>query len=256
VLTAGVDAGTRTTKAVILKGDQVVGRGLARTGFVPEDAARQALEEALRGAGLAWGDLGPIVATGAGRKALSFIHGDVTEVRANARGAICLHPAARTIIDVGAEEARAIRCNPAGRVLDFTLNDKCAAGAGAFVESMAHALQVSLEEMGPLSLQSQNPVPMNAQCVIFAESEVISLIHARTPRADIARSIHQAIASRTVAMLRRVGAQPDVVLVGGLAQNVGFVDSLQRELGLEVVVPEYPEFVGAVGAAWVARDQV
>lgn len=256
MITAGVDAGTRATKAVILKGDQMVGRGLAMTGFDPENAARQALEEALREAGLAWGDLACIVATGAGRKALSFIHGDVTEVRANAQGAACLHPAARTVIDVGAEEARAIRCNPAGRVLDFVVNDKCAAGAGAFIESMARVLEVSLEEMGPLSLQSRNLVPLNAQCVIFAESEVISLIHACTPKADIARSIHEAIASRTVAMLRRVGAQPDVVVVGGLARNVGFVGSLQGKLGLEVVVPEHPEFVGALGAAWVARGQV
>ncbi len=255
MITAGIDIGAKTTKVVVLKDDEVVGRGLAVTGFDQEVAAREALEEALGQAGLRWDDVARIVATGAGRKAISFAHDDVTDVGADARGAAFLHPAVHTVIDVGAEEGRGIRCNQTGRVLDFAVNEKCAAGAGTFTEAMARALEIALEEMGPLSLQAQNPVPMNAQCVIFAESEVVSLIHARIPKADIVRSVHDAIASRIISMVRRVGVEPDVMLIGGLAYNVGFVDSLKRGLGIEVVVPEYPDFVGALGAALVGREQ-
>ncbi|HEB84113.1 MAG TPA: CoA activase, partial [Bacteroidetes bacterium] len=150
---------------------------------------------------------------------------------------------------------RAIKCNPDGKVEDFAINEKCAAGSGAFTEAMARALEVTVEELGRLSLQSSASVPMNAQCAVFAESEVVSLLHAKTPKQDIAKAIHDAIASRIVSMARRVGINPAVAVIGGMAKNVGFIDSLNRALGQEVLIPEDPAFITAFGAALIAAER-
>ncbi len=175
---------------------------------------------------------------------------------AAARGAVFLAPQVRTVIDVGAEEGRAARISGKGRVLDFAVNERCAAGTGAFLEAMARALEVPLEELGPLALQSTRSVPLNAQCVVFAESEMISLIHANIPKADIARAVHQAIADRLASLARRVGVEPTVMLVGGVARNIGLVEVLKNELDTEVIVPEFPESVCALGAALMAQADI
>lgn len=252
--TAGVDCGAKTVKVVVMKGTEVIGRSLVLAGVDTRGAVERAYDEALSRAGVSREDVGKVLATGSGKLQVGPRHGTVTEVTADARGAVFLCPGARTVIDVGAEEGRAIRVDARGRVLDFAVNDKCAAGTGAFVEAMARALEVELDEMGPLSLRSSKAVPMNAQCAVFAESEVVSLVHAKTPKEDMARAIHDAIADRIVSIVRRVGTVPDVLLVGGLAKNVGFVQALSRGLGIEVLVPEGPEFVGATGAAIIAAD--
>ena len=158
------------------------------------------------------------------------------------------------MIDVGAEEGRAIRCTEEGKVMDFALNEKCAAGAGAFTEAMSRALEVEIEALGQMSLASTQAIPMNAQCAVFAESEVVSLLHAKVAKEDIARAVHDAIASRIVSLARKIGFEPDVVLIGGVAHNVGFVDSLQRALECEVVIPDDPEYMGALGAALAAVE--
>lgn len=255
--TVGIDMGAKTTKVVILKDGRVVARCMVLTGFDQKEAAEKALAEALQQAGLRREDVKRMVATGVGRKAVPFAQDDVTEVRADARGAVFLFPAAKTVIDVGAEEGRAIKCTPEGKVADFAINEKCAAGAGTFVEAMARALELRLDDMGTLSLRSQKAVPMNAQCTVFAESEVVSLVHAKTPKEDIARAIHDAIASRITSMARRVGIEKDIALIGGVARNVGFVDALRRGLETDgLLIPEDPEFVGALGAALVAVPEV
>ena len=255
MITAGIDMGAKTTKAVILNDDRVVARSLVLTGFEQQQAADKAMADALSQARLSKSDIQAIVATGAGRQAVSWIKGNVTEVSADARAMAFLNTHVRTVIDVGAEEGRAIKCTPNGKVADFAVNEKCAAGAGTFVEAMARALELKLEEMGPLSLQSTTAVPMNAQCTVFAESEVVSLIHQKTPKPDIVRAVHDAIASRITSMARRVGIEKDVALIGGLAHNAGFVEALQRGLEADVLVPADPEFVGALGAALIARDR-
>lgn len=255
MITAGVDCGAKTVKVVVMKGREVLGRGLALAGVDTKGAADLAYEEALRLAGVSREEVARVVATGSGKQQAGPRHGTVSEVSADARGALFLYPGARTVVDVGAEEGRAIRVDAKGRVLDFAVNDKCAAGTGAFVEAMARALEVELDEMGPLSLRSSQAVPMNAQCAVFAESELVSLVHARTPKEDMARAIHDAIADRIVSIVRRVGMEPEVLLVGGLAKNVGFVQALSRGLGVEVKVPAGPEFVGAIGAAIIAGDR-
>ena len=255
-ITAGIDAGAKNTKVVILRDGEVIGRGTSSTGFDQEKAVEKSLARALEDAGMSREDLERIVATGAGRKNVPPAHADVTEVTADARGASSLMPSARTVVDVGAEEGRGISINEKGVVVDFAINEKCAAGAGAFTEAMARALEIPLEDIGRISLESTKSIDMNAQCTVFAESELVTLVHANTPVADIARSVHDAISSRITSMVRRVGLQPEVVLVGGVGYNVGFKKSLEEDLGMHVSVPDNPEYVTALGAALIAAEQL
>lgn len=255
MMTAGIDMGAKTIKVVILNDGQVVAKSIVLGGLDTKQAAEQAFAEALKSANLSFNEIEHITATGAGKREAPLAYDEVTDVGADAKGATFLFPDARTVIDVGAEEGRGIRCDGSGRVIDFVVNEKCAAGAGAFTEAMARALELKLEEMGELSLQATKTVPMNAQCTVFAESEVVSLVHAKTPKADIARAVHDAIASRIISMVRRVGIEREVVLIGGMAKNIGFVDSLKRGLEMNLLVPEEPEFVGALGAALIAVER-
>jgi benzoyl-CoA reductase subunit D len=255
-ITAGIDAGAKNTKVVILRDGEVIGRGTNLTGFDQVEAVEKALEKACADAGISREHIERILATGAGRKNVPPAHADVTEVTADARGAISLMPSARTVIDVGAEEGRGISIDERGSVVDFAINEKCAAGAGAFTEAMARALEIKLEDIGRISLESTKSIDMNAQCTVFAESELVTLVHSNTPVADIARSVHDAISSRITSMVRRVGLKPDVVLVGGVGHNVGFKKSLEEDLGMSVQVLEHPEYVTALGAAIVAREQL
>lgn len=253
MLTLGIDLGIKTTRAVILNDDKIVAHSAVLTGWEPQHAGENALATALDVARCARGDIVRIVATGAGRQAFSLATHHVTEITADARALAFLHPHVRTAIDVGAEEARAFRISD-GRVLDFAVNEKCAAGAGVFIETMARTLEASLDEMSALAYQATGAVTLNSQCTVFAESEVVSLIHAQTPRAEIARAVFVSIAARVATLARRVGIETEIALVGGLAHSAGFVDALQRELGVEIVVPREPAFIGALGAALIARD--
>ncbi len=260
-VSAGIDMGARCVKVVFVQAQdgaapRVVGRHLMFPESLDMDAAAEkAYADALQAAGLGAAQVGRIVATGAARRLARFAHDEVTEVSSGARGAVFLFPAVRTVIDVGAEEGRGIKTSAAGRVIDFAGNEKCAAGAGAFAESMARALQLPLAEFGAASLRSTQAIPMNAQCTVFAESEVVSLIHAATPREDIARAVLDAVASRVCAMVRRVGIEDEVALIGGMVHNPGFVRALQEALGVgRLLLPEAPEYVGALGAALIAQQ--
>ncbi len=255
MVTAGIDMGSKFVKVVILKDGTIQGKAIETTGFEPAVSASKCLELAAKESGLDISSIEHITSTGAGRKTAPHTNSDITDVGAAAKGVVHLIPQARTVIDVGAEEGRGIKIEANGKVIDFAVNEKCAAGAGAFAEAMSRALEVSLEEFGQLSLKSDKSIPMNSQCAVFAESEVVSLVHAKTPKQDISRAVHDAIASRIVSMVRRVGINKDVVLIGGLAYNPGFVDSLTRGLETEVTVPDNPEYIGAMGAAIVAGER-
>jgi len=254
MITAGIDVGAKTIKCVILKDGEIAGKLLVPAGIDTAKTARELFDSLLSRTSIKEGEVEAICSTGAGRKEATFATRDVTEVTADVKGAFHLYPTARSIIDVGAEEGRSIRCNEKGKIIDFAVNEKCAAGAGAFVEAMSRALEVDIEEFGRLSLKSTKEVPMNAQCAVFAESEVVSLIHSNTPTEDISRAVHDAIASRITSMVRKVGFEKDVVLIGGVAKNPGFVDALFRDLKTEIKVPEDPEYVGALGAALIASE--
>ena len=267
MITAGIDMGSRTVKVVLLEDAKVEGapalqfvvkgKHLMFPGDLDADAAAdQAFEEALAAAGLDRGAVGAVYATGAGRKMVKFATDSVTEMSAGAKGVSFFYPSARTIVDVGAEEGRGIKTDGSGKATDFAGNEKCAAGAGSFAEAMSRALQMSLKEFGESSLRSERSIPMNAQCTVFAESEVVSLIHSSTPKEDIAKAVLDAVASRVCAMVRRVGIDNDVVLIGGMVHNTGFVKSLQTAMGVdEIKLPDMPEYVSALGCALLAAAQ-
>lgn len=258
MITAGVDVGAKFAKVVILKDEHVLARAKALVGFDVLKSASEVFETATKEAELSRSNLQRVVATGMGRNAVlqKFpINADevVSEVVAGAAGAYKMVPTAKTVIDVGAEEGRGIKVD-GGKVRDFVINERCAAGAGTFVEAMARALEVKVEDMGPLSLKSADTIPMNAQCCVFAESEVVSLIHSKVSKEDIAKAIHDAIAGRISSMVLRIGVEKDVVLIGGCALNPGFLPPLEKELNTSIIVPEFPEYVSALGAAVIAAN--
>ncbi|MCL6477441.1 MAG: acyl-CoA dehydratase activase [Peptococcaceae bacterium] len=254
MITAGIDVGNKFTKAVILKDGKILSKDMVLSGFDQKKAAEEAFAGAVSKAGIARREISRIIATGAGKGEVAFADAIITEVGADARGAVQLFPSGRLVIDVGAEEARAVKCDDKGKIIDFAINEKCAAGTGSFTEAMARALEVSLEEMGPLALKSTGTIPMNAQCAVFAESEVVSLIHSRISKEDISKAVHDAIAGRIISMARRVGVERDLVITGGMGRNVGFIKSLSDGLEMEVLVPEEPEYVSALGAALAAAE--
>jgi benzoyl-CoA reductase subunit D len=255
MITAGIDMGIQAVKVVILKDAIVVARAKAFSGFEPTKAAEQAFAEALTEAKATCEEVSQVLATGSGMDMAPYSNGNVSMMGADAKAGVFLFPSARTVIDVGAEEARSVKCDERGIMLDFVVNERCAAGAGTFIEAMARALEVKMEEMGPLSLKAERASPINASCVIFGESDVVSLIHRQESKPEIARAVYDAMADRVSSMVHRLGINLDIVLAGGVAKDVGFIESLKRKLGVNILVPEYPEFVGALGAALTAATR-
>jgi benzoyl-CoA reductase subunit D len=256
VITAGIDMGTQSVKVAIVKDGHMVGRGKAFSGFEPSKSAEEACAEALKMAKINEAEVEHVTATGSGMEMATSADSTISMMGADARAGVTLCPSARTVIDVGAEEARAVKCDDHGIMMDFVVNERCAAGAGAFIQAMARALEVKMEEMGPLALQAERASPINASCVIFGESDVVTLIHRQESKPEIARAVFDAMADRVSSMIFRLGLTPNVALVGGVALDVGFVASLKRKLGVEVLIPEHPEFAGAFGAALIAATRV
>jgi benzoyl-CoA reductase subunit D len=249
MISVGIDVGGKNSHIVILKDGEILAKGAAATGIHKAEAAEKLYDKTLKQAALKREDVGSVVATGSAGKRVPFADNVIPDAAADARGINRLFPSARTIIDVGAEEGRAIKINPEGKVLDFAINEKCAAGTGTFVEAMARALEITVEEIANISLNSNQSIPINAQCAVFGESEVVSLIHQKIPKQDIAKAIHDAVAARIASVARIVGLERDVVMIGGMARNVGFVDAFKKEASIEIIVPDDPDFVGALGAA-------
>jgi predicted CoA-substrate-specific enzyme activase len=253
---AGVDIGSLTAKVVILdENRQILAYHVLAQGIVDVNAARACLEAALEKAGLAPGDLSRVVTTGYGRELVRFGDKSITEITCHARGAHFLLPELRTLIDIGGQDSKVIALDSRGLVLDFAMNDKCAAGTGRFLEAMARALGVELSEMGDLALTSQEPAHVSSLCTVFAESEIISLAASGRSKVDILAGVHESIGRRMVSMVRRVGVRPKVGMSGGVAKNPGVVRVLERLLGTPIVVPPEPQIVGALGAALFALDE-
>jgi len=252
MIVAGIDVGGKNLHIILKKEGQILEKASGPAGIKKAEAVEQLYDEILKKAGITRNDVGRVMATGSSAKRVAFADGSIPDAAADARGVNKLVPSARTVIDVGAEEGRAIKVSPEGKVLDFAINDKCAAGTGTFVEAMSRALEVSVNEMSEIALQSTQTLSTNAQCAVFGESEVVSLIHQKTPKPDIARAVMNAIAGRVASVARIVGLEMDVVMVGGMAKNAGFVDSLKKSIDMNIIVPEDPDFVGALGAAEAA----
>jgi predicted CoA-substrate-specific enzyme activase len=247
MLAAGLDIGSRTAKLVVLDGGKMVSSVQIETTPAVGDDARRILASHPHER---------LVVTGYGRAMaeVAFDAPSVTEIKAFARGAGALFAGARAILDIGGQDTKAIVTDGAGRPIRFEMNDRCAAGAGRFLEMMAHALRYSIEEFGAAALAGGDGIKLNAMCAVFAESEVVGLMTRGVPREDVARAVHQAIAGRAGTMLQRMGVSGRVVFAGGGAKNPCLVTMLRGRLGADVLVPEDPQMVGALGAAIIAAE--
>lgn len=250
----GIDIGSTSCEALILNGDQVLAWSIVDTGYNSRRAADLALAEALAKAGLSREQVGPIVATGYGRIAVEFADHQVTEISCYAKGIHYLFPQVRTVIDIGGQDSKVVAVGPAGKPLDFAMNDKCAAGTGRFLEVTARALQLDLSELGACALRARRAATISSTCTVFAESEVISLVAEGVEREEIVAGLCRSIARRVGSMARRVGVDPEVAFAGGVARNVGVVRALEEVLGERLIVPEEPQIVGALGAALIAQE--
>ena len=253
---AGIDLGSQSTKAVILDGDRILAAVTLQTGESAEAEARQAMERALRQANLTLEDLQNVASTGAGRMHAPFAAMQYSTVSCLARGARHLFAQARTVVDAGAESSTAIRLSADGLVADVATNDKCAGGSGTFLDNMSQMLRISLADMGAASLNATKAESISSKCAVFAESEVISLVHRAppVPLPDIVAGIHEAMVDRLFALAQRVGMQPGVVMSGGVAKDIGVVRAMQDRCGLQVSVPDDPQILGALGAALLAQQ--
>ncbi len=249
----GIDIGALTVKAVVLDGaGKVVASGLVRSRHDSRQVAERLVHGMLDREGIVSQDVSYTVVTGYGRVTYDAADEEVSEITCHARGANHLFPAARTVIDIGGQDSKVIRVHPQGYVTDFAMNDKCAAGTGRFLEVMADALELRVEELGSLSQQSQRPVAISSTCTVFAESEVIGQMSRGAPKADIVAGVHLAIANRVAGLAGQVGLEEAVVMTGGVAQNIGVVKALEKQIGLPILLPAQPQLVGALGAALLA----
>ena len=253
-LTAGIDIGSITAKAAILRGNELLGTRVIFTGYNAEAAGRRVFAELLAELGAQPGEIVRIVATGYGRKSVTMADRAVTEIMCHAAGARFLDPSIRSLIDIGGQDSKAVVMDERGRVVNFTMNDKCAAGTGRFLEVMARALEADLDEFGALSLRAEKPAKISSLCTVFAESEVISLISKGESRENIIAGIHEAIASRVSAMANRIGLVPPILMTGGVARNIGVVRALEKVIGMPIAVSPQAQVAGAIGAAALARE--
>jgi (R)-2-hydroxyacyl-CoA dehydratese activating ATPase len=254
---AGVDIGSTTAKCVVLDEEgQVRGKSLNPVGVDIVRDAERALELALTDAHLARSEVSFITGTGYGRYKVRFGQLVVTEISCHARGASFLFPGTRVVIDIGGQDTKAIRINDKGEVVDFAMNDKCAAGTGRFLDVCANALGYDVAQIGPLSLQARHAVKVTSTCTVFAESEVTSHVARGKDPKDILAGLHASIANRTLSLMQRVGVEPEITFTGGVSQNEGMVRALQRRIGAPINVSPLSQYLGALGAALHGRDRL
>jgi predicted CoA-substrate-specific enzyme activase len=251
----GVDSGSLTAKAVIMNTNrEIISSSVIQLGFVSKKALQEAINAALEKAGLSFEDIVYIVATGYGRLTYASANREITEISCHARGAHYLFPDVRTVIDIGGQDSKVISVGPSGNFTNFAMNEKCAAGSGKFLQVMASALDVDLDQIGQLSLQAQTELHISNTCTVFAETEVINLVAQEHTLPDILAAIHEAIASRMKTLIGRVGIVEPVMMTGGVARNIGLVKTLEKVLGVPIIVADNPQIVGAIGAALFAVD--
>ena len=253
---AGVDVGSTQTKAVIIDGARrIVARSLIATGANVSRAGERAFIAACETAGLPREAVGYVVGTGYGRYKVTFGDAQITEITCHARGAHFLFPETRTVIDMGGQDTKAIRVNPDGSVMDFSMNDKCAAGTGRFLSAAADVTGIGLDEIGALALQAKNPVRLTSVCTVFVESDIMSYLAQRKTIEDILGGVHKAIATRTMSLVRRVGVEDEVTFTGGVSRNIGMVRALEGVLGRPINVSDEGHYMGALGAALFALER-
>ncbi|MDE3108584.1 MAG: hypothetical protein KGL02_01470 [Acidobacteriota bacterium] len=252
----GVDVGSTQTKAIVLSEDRrIVARALINTGANVSMAAERAFREAVDSAKLVPSNIAYVVGTGYGRYKVNFGSAQITEISCHARGANLLFPNTRTVIDMGGQDAKGIRVGEQGDVKDFVMNDKCAAGTGRFLSNAAETVGLSLDKIGPVSLEAKKPVRLSTVCAVFVESDIMSYLAEGKTVPDILGGVHSAIAARTVALVRRVGIEAEITFTGGVSRNIGMVKALEEKLGYPVNVCDDSHFIGAIGAAVFALER-
>ena len=255
---AGIDVGSVSIKAVVIAEGRVLASALLPSGGDYRENIRKVMDQALSQAGigprLEIDQLAGITATGVGVDSVSFEAQRVSEISCQARGCFHLFPSVRTVIDIGGQFTKAARLTAQGRVADFLISEKCATGSGRFLQVIARILQIRLEDIGPLSLQSQEPVEFSTNCAVFAESETVSRIAEGARKEDILAGVHRAMASKVAMLAKRIKMEPDLVLTGGGGADAGLVKAVEDVLGIAILVPEHPRLTAALGAALLAEE--
>jgi len=255
VITCGIDVGSLTAEAVILRNQGLLAYSLIPTGPDSAATAREALEEALQKIRIRPQEIELTVATGYGRVVVPFAQKNISEISCHARGAHYFFPGARTVLDMGGQDCKVIRCDEKGKVTNFMMNDKCAAGTGRSLEVMAGLLQIRLEDIGPLSLRNPGPpLKISNTCVVFAKTEVLALARQGVPLSQILGGICDGVAEQVKTLVRRVGLEEEFMISGGISKNIGVVKRLEQKLGVKSHICFEPQIVGAVGAALFAMD--
>jgi predicted CoA-substrate-specific enzyme activase len=254
---AGCDVGSLSAKAVIMNNGDIVASHVIYAKPEPEESAQAVMEQVLEKAGLKLSDIGCCVGTGYGREAIPFADATESEIVCHGKGAKWCMPSIAMAIDIGGQDAKAIRVDGNGNVVRYCYNDRCASGTGRFIEVMAAAMDIPLEKMGELSAKSKNPITISNQCVVFAETEIVSLINAGKPLPDIVHGLHNALANRVGAMARSIEIQQEVTMTGGVAKNPGMVAALEMAMGVQFVKSDIdPQIMGALGAALLAGERI
>ena len=257
MLVTGIDIGSRISKSVIVKDGEILSYGMCDTGIDSTETAMGTLKEALRDTGLTPDDMNYIVATGYGRVRVPFANEMISEITCYAKGANWYFPSARTIIDIGGQDSKAINCNGSGSVVRFAMNDKCAGGTGRFLETMADILDIPMEKLGEISLEAEHSLYLSSQCVIFEKTEALIQLKKGVPKAEILAGIHDALASRIRAdILAKISIEKDFVFAGGVSKNIGMVRKLSEKTGIEPLIAPEPFILGALGAAVIATERL
>lgn len=255
VYVVGVDIGSAFSKVVVVANSELLSYSVISSGANYKLAAEEVMKEALAKANLPFEDIAYVVATGYGADQVRFFSEKVTDISCQGKGIFYLFPSVRTVIDIGGQFSKVIRIDERGRATAFVLSEKCAAGSGRLLQMVAHVLQVDLKEIGQLSLKSQKRVDFNTGCVVFAESEVISQIAEGALKEDILAGVHEALAAKIQNLVERVGLELDCTLVGGTANDIGLVRSIEEELSVNLAVPQEPQITAALGAALIAEEK-
>lgn len=256
MIVAGCDVGSLTAKAAVLRDGRLAGSAVLPASACPEDAGREALALAAAEAGVLVEEIAWCVGTGYGRRHLPFAQAVESEIACHGRGAVWQAPEVRTVVDIGGQDAKAIKVDADGNVVQYVYNDKCASGTGRFLEIIAEALDIRLGDLGEIAERSTEALTLSNQCVVFAETEMISLVNQGREIPDIVQALHQAVANRAASLARGILVNPPVTMTGGVARNQGMFKALGRALGTELVRVEHPQINGALGAALLAMDAV
>lgn len=251
----GIDFGSTTGKAVILDEEgRVVAAQVSQKGAVSDEGVRVALAAALAEANLSLGQIARTVSTGYGRRMLDIADRTITEITCHARGAVHMVPQARMVIDIGGQDSKVIAVDSTGLVAQFAMNDRCAAGTGKFLETLARAVNIDIDEMGPLALGAKDDLKVTSMCATFAETEVIALLAEGVSKVEVLGGVHAAMAKRTLGLVSRVGKREPIVMTGGVARNPAAVRHIEQAIGSRLLLPEHPQTAGALGAALFALD--